>query len=84
MSPKFPQGFKMVLKLLPRAVLLLERYNFSLLVDYSPAYLLKSLIEHFCDVFFQIRGTGLILGTEFTDNKSPNEPFPPEWGKKSI
>ena len=27
MSPKFPQGFKMVLKLLPRVVLLLERYN---------------------------------------------------------
>jgi 4-aminobutyrate--pyruvate transaminase len=22
----------------------------------------------------------LILGTEFVDNKSPNEPFPPEWG----
>ncbi|KAG7578237.1 Aminotransferase class-III [Arabidopsis thaliana x Arabidopsis arenosa] len=28
----------------------------------------------------EIRGTGLILGTEFVDNKSPNEPFPPEWG----
>ncbi|KAF3445081.1 hypothetical protein FNV43_RR14774 [Rhamnella rubrinervis] len=28
-----------------------------------------------------IRGTGLILGTEFTNNKSPNDPFPPEWGK---
>ncbi|KAL6976048.1 Gamma aminobutyrate transaminase 3, chloroplastic [Sarracenia purpurea var. burkii] len=28
----------------------------------------------------EIRGTGLILGTEFTDNKSPNNPFPPEWG----
>ncbi|CAH8380733.1 unnamed protein product [Eruca vesicaria subsp. sativa] len=28
----------------------------------------------------EIRGTGLILGTEFADNKSPNEPFPPEWG----
>lgn len=23
----------------------------------------------------------MILGTEFTDNKSPNDPFPPEWGK---
>jgi hypothetical protein len=32
----------------------------------------------------QIRGTGLILGTEFTDNKSPNDPFPPEWGKFKI
>ncbi|EXB53589.1 putative aminotransferase y4uB [Morus notabilis] len=30
---------------------------------------------------FQIRGIGLIHGTEFTDNKSPNDPFPPEWGK---
>ncbi|XP_028758881.1 gamma aminobutyrate transaminase 3, chloroplastic-like [Neltuma alba] len=28
----------------------------------------------------EIRGTGLVLGTEFTDNKSPNDPFPPEWG----
>ncbi|KAK4397910.1 Gamma aminobutyrate transaminase 3, chloroplastic [Sesamum angolense] len=28
----------------------------------------------------EIRGTGLILGTEFADNKSPNNPFPPEWG----
>ncbi|XP_012477886.1 vanillin aminotransferase [Gossypium raimondii] len=28
----------------------------------------------------EIRGTGLILSTEFTDKKSPNEPFPPEWG----
>ncbi|CAL5335439.1 unnamed protein product [Camellia sinensis] len=28
----------------------------------------------------EIRGTGLIIGTEFTDNKSPNESFPPEWG----
>ncbi|XP_034681625.1 gamma aminobutyrate transaminase 1, mitochondrial-like [Vitis riparia] len=28
----------------------------------------------------EIRGTGLILGTEFTDNKSPNDVFPPEWG----
>ncbi|XVF31756.1 hypothetical protein REPUB_Repub17cG0019600 [Reevesia pubescens] len=27
----------------------------------------------------EIRGTGLILGTEFTENKSPNDPFPPEW-----
>ncbi|KAL6554402.1 Gamma aminobutyrate transaminase 1, mitochondrial [Orobanche minor] len=27
----------------------------------------------------EIRGTGLILGTEFTDNKSPNDLFPPEW-----
>lgn len=23
----------------------------------------------------------MILGTEFTNNKSPNDPFPPEWGK---
>ncbi|CAL5212459.1 unnamed protein product [Lathyrus oleraceus] len=28
----------------------------------------------------EIRGAGLIMGTEFTDNKSPNDPFPPEWG----
>lgn len=28
----------------------------------------------------EIRGTGLILGTEFSQNKSANDPFPPEWG----
>ncbi|TMW91682.1 hypothetical protein EJD97_014034 [Solanum chilense] len=28
----------------------------------------------------KIRGTGLVLSTEFVDNKSPNDPFPPEWG----
>ncbi|KAJ0975877.1 hypothetical protein J5N97_017842 [Dioscorea zingiberensis] len=35
------------------------------------------------DILFiadEIRGTGLVLGTEFTDNKSPNQPFPSEWG----
>ncbi|XP_019454295.1 PREDICTED: gamma aminobutyrate transaminase 3, chloroplastic-like [Lupinus angustifolius] len=28
----------------------------------------------------EIRGTGLILGLEFAKNKSPNDPFPREWG----
>lgn len=28
----------------------------------------------------EMRGTGLIMGVEFTDNKSPNDVFPPEWG----
>lgn len=39
-------------------------------------------IKAFADspIIGEIRGTGLILGTEFTDNKSPNDPFPPEWG----
>lgn len=32
----------------------------------------------------EIRGTGLILGTEFTDNKSPNDTFPPEWGVGAL
>uniref|UniRef100_A0A6N2LGH2 Uncharacterized protein n=1 Tax=Salix viminalis TaxID=40686 RepID=A0A6N2LGH2_SALVM len=30
----------------------------------------------------EIRGSGLILGTEFVDNNSPNDPFPLEWGFK--
>ncbi|PON39847.1 Aminotransferase class-III [Parasponia andersonii] len=39
-------------------------------------------IKAFADspIIGEIRGTGLILGTEFADNKSPNDPFPPEWG----
>ncbi|TYK16479.1 gamma aminobutyrate transaminase 3 [Cucumis melo var. makuwa] len=28
----------------------------------------------------RIRGTDLIAGIEVVDNKSPNDPFPPEWG----
>ncbi|KAJ0982363.1 hypothetical protein J5N97_010618 [Dioscorea zingiberensis] len=32
----------------------------------------------------EVRGTGLILGTEFTENKSPNDPFPSEWGVGAI
>lgn len=38
------------------------------------------LLVSTCLVFLQIRGTGLISGIDFTDNKSPNRPFPPEWG----
>lgn len=34
--------------------------------------------------FMQIRGTGLIIVTEFTDNKSPTDFFPPEWGKLLV
>ncbi|KAL9265643.1 Gamma aminobutyrate transaminase 3, chloroplastic-like protein [Drosera capensis] len=50
----------------------------------------KSLTPRFQDglkafsgspIIGEIRGTGLILGTEFADNKSPNDPFPSEWGK---
>ncbi|KAJ0982356.1 hypothetical protein J5N97_010611 [Dioscorea zingiberensis] len=32
----------------------------------------------------EVQGTGLILGTEFTENKSPNDPFPSEWGVGAI
>ena len=32
-------------------------------------------------LYMQTRGVGLLIATEFTDNKSPNESFPFEWGK---
>lgn len=32
----------------------------------------------------EVRGTGLVLGTEFTENKSPNDLFPSEWGVGGI
>lgn len=32
----------------------------------------------------EIRGVGLILGTEFADNKSRDSPFPAEWGVGAI
>ncbi|KAH0644532.1 hypothetical protein KY284_032416 [Solanum tuberosum] len=28
----------------------------------------------------EIRGTGLVLSTDFVNNKSPNDPFPYDWG----
>ncbi|XP_022931321.1 gamma aminobutyrate transaminase 1, mitochondrial-like [Cucurbita moschata] len=39
-------------------------------------------IKAFSDspIIGEIRGTGLVSGTDFVDNKSPNDPFPPEWG----
>jgi hypothetical protein len=37
---------------------------------------------HNCNVpVLQIRGLGMIMGTEFTNNKSPTDLFPAEWGK---
>ena len=32
----------------------------------------------------QIRGLGMIMGTEFTNNKSPTDLFPAEWGKSML
>ena len=49
-------------------------------------YKLQSYWQQFIlwNPLLQIRGTGLILGTEFTDNKSPNDPFPSEWGNRQF
>ncbi|KAK9152475.1 hypothetical protein Syun_010784 [Stephania yunnanensis] len=43
-------------------------------------------IKAFSDspIIGEIRGNGLILGTEFTDNKSPSDLFPAEWGVGAI
>jgi 4-aminobutyrate---pyruvate transaminase len=38
-------------------------------------------MHNYCAPALQIRGLGMILATEFTENKSPNDPFPVEWGK---
>ena len=32
-------------------------------------------------LYMQTRGVGLLIATEFTDNKSPYGLFPFEWGK---
>ncbi|KAF3791513.1 Gamma aminobutyrate transaminase 1 [Nymphaea thermarum] len=61
----------------------LKIYKERNLVDYvdsiSPRF--QDGIRAFADspIIGEIRGTGLILGTEFVDNKSPNDLFPPEW-----
>ncbi|KAL5726725.1 4-aminobutyrate--pyruvate transaminase [Ranunculus cassubicifolius] len=43
-------------------------------------------IKAFSDspIIGEIRGTGLIIGTEFVDNKSPNDLFPSAWGVGTI
>ncbi|XXG68996.1 hypothetical protein AAC387_Pa06g1965 [Persea americana] len=53
-------------------------------VRISPRF--QNGIRTFSDspIIGEIRGTGLILGTEFTDNKSPNDLFPPQWGVGAI
>ncbi|KAF1899151.1 hypothetical protein Lal_00019273 [Lupinus albus] len=58
----------------------LERNILDTVRKISPKF--QDGIKAFSDspIIGEIRGTGLILGTEFTDNKSPNDPFPPEWG----
>lgn len=52
---------------------LVFKWMYVMKIDFAPT-----------DLIMQIRGTGLILGTEFTDNKSPNQLFPTEWGKFSF
>lgn len=39
-------------------------------------------IHDYSDPVLQIRGLGMIMGTEFSDNKSPTDLFPAEWGKQ--
>ncbi|XP_006351980.1 gamma aminobutyrate transaminase 2 [Solanum tuberosum] len=39
---------------------------------------LKAFIDS--PIIGEIRGTGLVLSTEFVDSKSSNDPFPLEWG----
>ncbi|MED6223470.1 Gamma aminobutyrate transaminase 1, mitochondrial [Stylosanthes scabra] len=57
-----------------------ERNIVEKVANISPRF--QDGVKAFADspIIGEIRGTGLILGTEFTDNKSPNDPFPPEWG----
>ncbi|XLS84532.1 hypothetical protein HN51_034698 [Arachis hypogaea] len=57
-----------------------ERNIVEKVANISPRF--QDGVKAFADspIVGEIRGTGLILGTEFTDNKSPNDPFPPEWG----
>ncbi|OAY71179.1 putative gamma-aminobutyrate transaminase 3, mitochondrial [Ananas comosus] len=58
----------------------LKKYDILFVADED-----RSLTDSRTPVILRlIRGEGLVLGTEFTDNKSPNDTFPPEWGVGSI
>ncbi|KAF9587606.1 hypothetical protein IFM89_004438 [Coptis chinensis] len=72
-----------------------ESFNFFSMVyrERNIVEQVKSIAPRFQDglkafssspIIGEIRGTGLILGTEFVDNKSPNDLFPPEWGVGTI
>ncbi|KHG00607.1 Adenosylmethionine-8-amino-7-oxononanoate aminotransferase [Gossypium arboreum] len=67
-----------------QAVVKKERNIVEKVKSISPRF--QDGLKSFSDspIVGEIRGTGLILGTEFTDNKSPNDPFPPEWGNKLL
>ncbi|KAK4727519.1 hypothetical protein R3W88_032436 [Solanum pinnatisectum] len=63
------------------AVKIYKEKNFPEVVNkLSPKFQegLKAFIDS--PIIGEIRGTGLVLSTEFVDNKSPHDPFPPEWG----
>lgn len=55
-------------------VLWYHRHDFGLLFEHINS------IAYVCSCT-QTRGVGLLIATEFTDNKSPYELFPFEWGK---
>ncbi|OAY66542.1 putative gamma-aminobutyrate transaminase 3, mitochondrial [Ananas comosus] len=58
----------------------LKKYDILFVADED-----RSLTDSRTPVILRlIRGEGLVLGTEFTDNKSPNDTFPPEWVDKQI
>ncbi|XP_060209704.1 vanillin aminotransferase [Lycium barbarum] len=56
-----------------------ERNVVELVNKISPKF--QEGLKAFADspIIGEIRGTGLILSTEFVDNKNPNDPFPPQW-----
>ncbi|XP_070033233.1 vanillin aminotransferase isoform X1 [Nicotiana tomentosiformis] len=57
-----------------------ERNIIEIVNKISPKF--QEGLKAFSDspIIGEIRGIGLVLSTEFVDNKSPNDPFPPEWG----
>ncbi|KAK9133894.1 hypothetical protein Scep_013422 [Stephania cephalantha] len=63
---------------------ILERNITEHVKSISPRF--QDGIKAFSDspIIGEIRGNGLILGTEFTDNKSPSDLFPAEWGVGAI
>ncbi|KAF5183855.1 Aminotransferase [Thalictrum thalictroides] len=61
-----------------------ERNIIEQIQSLSPKF--QDGIKSFSDspIIGEIRGTGLVIGTEFVDNKSPNDLFPSVWGVGTI
>ena len=83
MSGKLLQSFRMELRHLQQSNYLGGVYLYFRIVKPTQSLEASFLVQihDYSAPLPQIRGLGMIMGTEFTNNKSPTDIFPAEWGK---